>query len=143
MRCTSLNSSHSTLKRIHPIHIITQKALFPYRDDPRFWHALTRNTFRIPPQPLLQGGRWPWLYRKLLTQSRLYTWGNNDGGNLGHAAPPAFDDDSGSDNAHGTEHTPIEMIIRRRIRQSFVHHGWPRPAVVDEEVGIVADVQCG
>ena len=32
---------------------------------------------------------------------------------------------------------------RRRAPGYFRHASWPSPANVDEEVGIVADVQCG
>ena len=113
-----------------------QKAFVPYREDPRFWHALTRDTFRIPPQPLLQGGRWQWLYKKLLTQTRLYTWGHDDGGNLGHTEHPEW-------HIQSRTGTPEDLMRRRRGRGGFRHASWPRLAIVEEEVGIVADVQCG
>ena len=38
---------------------------------------------------------------------------------------------------------PGDIMHRRRARGDFRHASWPRPALVDEEVGIVADVQCG
>ncbi|KAL9593233.1 MAG: hypothetical protein Q9219_007633, partial [cf. Caloplaca sp. 3 TL-2023] len=106
------------------------RALQTYRQDPNYWRSLTRATFRIPPQPLLQadGARWQWLYRRLRTQTQLYTWGSNGCGNLGHGfsvpKPP---------NTH-----EIDTSIR--------NIGWPKRVALDhmpEDIGIVADVQCG
>lgn len=110
-----------------------------YREDPTFWHTLTRKTFRIPPQPLLQGARWQWLYKKLLTQTRLYTWGDNKSGNLGHGDSLAV---AATREIHGHRAGRGYSSIRRgRPTQS----GYPRPAVIPDDlgVGIVADVQCG
>ena len=99
-----------------------------YHNDPTFWRNLTRKTFRLPDQPLLQEARWQWLYKKLLTQTRLYTWGNNRNGNLGHDV-----------EVRGGGRPP-----RRRVILSG-HSSWPKPAKIDDDVGvgIVADVQCG
>ena len=49
------------------------KSFLSFRQEPTFWRGLTTETFRIPPQPLLQadGARWQWLYRTLLTQSHV------------------------------------------------------------------------
>ncbi|KAL9632864.1 MAG: hypothetical protein Q9164_005045, partial [Protoblastenia rupestris] len=94
-------------------------SLIFYRQDPTYWHTLTRQTFRIPEQPLLQGHRWQWLYKKLLTQTRLYTWGSNKQGNLGHEIPPA----------------------PRVNRRQYSH--WPRQPEMKIDVGIISDVQCG
>ena len=38
---------------------------------------------------------------------------------------------------------PGDFLHGRRGRADFRHANWPRLAFVDEEVGIVADVQCG
>lgn len=105
-----------------------QKSLASYRLDPTFWRTLTESTFRIPSQPLLQGGgaRWQWLYKRLLTQTQLYTWGNNDRGSLG-----LFRHQSAASGS------PERM---NKIRHA------PFPQRVDlstASVGIVADVQCG
>ncbi len=102
-----------------------------YRQDPNFWRPLTRATFRIPPQPLLQadGARWQWLYRRLRTQSRLYTWGSNGCGNLGHGFSNV--------NAHVDDVDNLDMNNR--------NIGWPKVVTLDmpEDIGIIADVQCG
>lgn len=118
------------------------KAFFPYREDPTFWHTLTRKTFRIPDQPLLQEARWQWLYKKLLTQTKLYTWGSNANGNLGHVEVEPADN---AESLHARPHVAFRRSLRpqgrrRRLRRDS---GWPREALIDERVGIVADVQCG
>jgi len=105
-----------------------QKALASYRLDPTFWRTLTEDTFRIPSQPLLQGGgaRWQWLYKRLLTQTQLYTWGNNDRGSLGLL--------------------PAQPNVSGNFRRSYNIRKAPFPQRVDLStagVGIVADVQCG
>ncbi|KAL9000280.1 MAG: hypothetical protein Q9169_000997 [Polycauliona sp. 2 TL-2023] len=103
------------------------KTLSTYRQDPNYWRILTRTTFRIPPQPLLQadGARWQWLYRRLRTQTQLYTWGSNGCGNLGHAFHPRD----------------------RRTGGTYAQNvGWPKKVCLEEmpeSIGIVADVQCG
>ncbi|KAF6222347.1 hypothetical protein HO133_001433 [Letharia lupina] len=109
------------------------KALHTYHQDPTFWHALTRATFRIPDQPLLQGARWQWLYKKLLTQTRLYTWGDNKSGNLGH-------DNTGPQSQRLS---PRAAVHGRAWRTEAGSAGWPKQPVISEDVGIVADVQCG
>lgn len=109
----------------------TTTILQTYRQDPNFWRPLTRATFRIPPQPLLQadGPRWQWLYRRLRTQSRLYTWGSNGCGNLGHGFSSVTTHEDDVDN--------LDMSNR--------NIGWPKIVTLDmpEDIGIIADVQCG
>ncbi|KAL8976190.1 MAG: hypothetical protein Q9205_007757, partial [Flavoplaca limonia] len=106
--------------------------LHSYRQDPNYWRILTRTTFRIPPQPLLQadGTRWQWLYRRLRTQTQLYTWGSNGCGNLGHGFLNVPRVSAG-------QHDWADMNTR--------NIGWPRKVQLDdmpEPIGIVADVQC-
>ena len=110
-----------------------QKALHTYHQDPTFWHALTRTTFRIPDQPLLRGARWQWLYKKLLTQTRLYTWGDNKSGNLGHENP----------GPQTQRLSPRAAVHGRAWRTEAGSAGWPKQPLITEDVGIVADVQCG
>jgi SCF-associated factor 1 len=45
------------------------------RLDPAYWSLATRNTFRIPNQPVVQhdGVRWQKMYRRLLTVSLIYS----------------------------------------------------------------------
>ncbi|KAL8948718.1 MAG: hypothetical protein Q9222_005113, partial [Ikaeria aurantiellina] len=107
------------------------KSFQTYRQDPNYWRIITSTTFRIPSQPLLQadGPRWQWLYRRLRTQTSLYTWGGNGSGNCGHGILTPGEP---TDNAWAD-------INNRNI-------GWPKRVPLDElpeKVGIVADVQCG
>ncbi len=125
--------------KVRPTKPALQKLLHAYHEDSTFWHALTRKTFRIPPQPLLQGARWQWLYKKLLTQTRLYTWGDNKSGNLGHGESLAVTATREIQRfRYGRGNSSVQRALPRES-------GYPRPAVIDEElgVGIVADVQCG
>ncbi|TKA66904.1 hypothetical protein B0A49_09531, partial [Cryomyces minteri] len=57
------------------------------RLDSTYWSHATRTTFRVPNQPVVQGDgqRWQKLYKRLLTQSRVFTWGNNEKACLGHS----------------------------------------------------------
>ncbi|KAF9700182.1 hypothetical protein EKO04_001857 [Ascochyta lentis] len=56
------------------------------RLDPAYWSFATRRAFRVPNQPVVQrdGVRWQKLYRRMLTQSHVFTWGNNGHNRLGH-----------------------------------------------------------
>ncbi|KAF1973905.1 hypothetical protein BU23DRAFT_126550 [Bimuria novae-zelandiae CBS 107.79] len=56
------------------------------RLDPAYWSFQTRATFRVPNQPVVQhdGDRWQKMYKRLLTQTRVYTWGSESNHRLGH-----------------------------------------------------------
>ncbi|TKA23185.1 hypothetical protein B0A50_07578 [Salinomyces thailandicus] len=92
--------------------------------DAAYWSNVVRNTFRVPNQPVVQndGTRWMKLYKRLLTQSRIYTWGNNERACLGHS-------DGLPRNVH-----------RRR---ADAHISWPAAMQGTAELGIISDVQCG
>lgn len=118
-----------------------QKTLLSYRQDPNYWRLLTRSTFRIPEQPLLQadGARWQWLYKNLLTKTQLFTWGSNGSGNLGHAS-----DRLSPTLRRRSPRGPPFVMRRERGNNSII--GWPRRVPLEaasEKIGIVADVQCG
>ena len=101
-----------------------------FLNDSHYWSTLTRTTFRVPNQPAAQtdGVRWQKLYKRLRTQSRIYTWGNNEKGCLGHSYDP----------------TGLLPGIRRgnalRRRQ---HVSWPAEMQGTSGLGVVSDVQCG
>ncbi|EGP90152.1 uncharacterized protein MYCGRDRAFT_69058 [Zymoseptoria tritici IPO323] len=63
-----------------------------FLNDSHFWAARVRKDFRVPNQPVVQNDRRRWhkLYKRLKTQTRAYTWGNDDKGCLGHSydGPP-------------------------------------------------------
>lgn len=127
--------------------------IFPYLDVPEFvaltstckvlhqelsqyapyWRTATRSTFRVPNQPVVEndGERWRKMYKRFTTQSKVYTWGNNDKGVLGHstvtaatlnAAPPG-----------------LRMRMSRRSR----HVSWPTEMANTHDIGNIADMQCG
>ncbi|OAG02964.1 RCC1/BLIP-II protein [Paraphaeosphaeria sporulosa] len=56
------------------------------RLDPAYWSFQSRSTFRIPNQPVVQhdGVRWQKMYKRLFTQTRVYTWGSEGNNRLGH-----------------------------------------------------------
>ncbi|KAI6516004.1 hypothetical protein MCOR10_007872 [Pyricularia oryzae] len=55
------------------------------RLDPTYWSTITRSTFRVPNQPIVQhdGLRWQRMYRRLLRDTRAFTWGDGTYGRLG------------------------------------------------------------
>lgn len=116
----------------HPL-IDVQKALNAFHFDPTYWRLLTRNTFRLPNQPLLQadGARWQWLYKRLRTQTKAFTWGSNDNYCLGQRV--LTEDEISSD--------PPDVRLRRVIASRKV--SWPMEMQGIQRVGIVADLQCG
>lgn len=93
--------------------------------EPEYWRTKTRETFRIPNHPLLQadGERWNWLYRKMRTDTKAFTWGQNSYHSLGQGP------------FQGTN----PQLRRRHIAGSRL----PKPMHIPEDVGIIADLQCG
>jgi SCF-associated factor 1 len=104
------------------------------RLDPSYWSFATRGAFRIPNQPVVQhdGDRWQKMYRRLLTQSRVYTWGNNTMSRLGHS----YD--------QGVYGTPLVPRMRRpgRMRPN-THIAFPTEMDSTRDLGVIADMQCG
>ncbi|OCK93106.1 uncharacterized protein K441DRAFT_567282 [Cenococcum geophilum 1.58] len=101
------------------------------RLDSSFWSQVTQCTFRVPNQPVVQadGERWQKMYRRLLTQSRVFTWGNNTHLCLGHT-PEGHD-------AH------MAPQMRRRWTYRDFHVSFPTEMERTRELGIIADMQCG
>ena len=101
------------------------------RFDSSYWSQVTRCTFRVPNQPVVQadGERWQKMYRRLLTQSRVFTWGNNTHLCLGHT-PEGHD-------AH------MAPQMRRRWTYRDFHVSFPTEMERTRELGIIADMQCG
>ena len=60
-----------------------------YTYQPSYWRVQAAQKFRLPISPLLHadGARWYWLYKKLKTQTRLYTWGQGVKGRQMHTWP--------------------------------------------------------
>ncbi|CBX96606.1 hypothetical protein LEMA_P108710.1 [Plenodomus lingam JN3] len=107
------------------------------RLDPAYWSFVTRSTFRVPNQPVVQhdGVRWQKMYRRLLTQSRVYTWGCSTHNRLGHSYP----DQHSQPRPHVPRgHWPGPVRPRLNASCSF-------PMEMDDrqQLGIIADMQCG
>lgn len=130
-----------------PIDILL--LIFPYLDVPSFvsftssckplsdpslaqyspyWSHATHSTFRVPNQPVVEndGKRWQNLYKRLRTQSRVFTWGNNEKACLGHSY------ESLEDHA-----------LRTRRAMGGMHVSWPTEMGNTKSLGIIADMQCG
>ncbi|KAF2190019.1 hypothetical protein K469DRAFT_699600 [Zopfia rhizophila CBS 207.26] len=100
------------------------------RLDPAYWRYATQTTFRVPNQPVVQqdGERWQKMYRKMLTQSRVFTWGSSSMNRLGHSYNSPWED-------------------RLTPRQRWLHHRssctFPTEMDNTQGLGIIADMQCG
>ncbi|SMR46712.1 unnamed protein product [Zymoseptoria tritici ST99CH_1E4] len=103
-----------------------------FLNDSHFWAARVRKDFRVPNQPVVQndGRRWHKLYKRLKTQTRAYTWGNDDKGCLGHSydGPPMV---------RVPGHRGRIMQIRKR-KTSF-----PIQMEGVEGLGVISDLQSG
>jgi SCF-associated factor 1 len=102
-----------------------------------YWSSATHNTFRIPNQPVVEndGVRWQRMYRRLLTESRCFTWGNNDRSLLGHGQQHMR-----VPFGRGTLGPARRLNPAVRARQ---HVSWPTEMGHVNELGIIADMQCG
>ncbi|KAF2126351.1 RCC1/BLIP-II [Dothidotthia symphoricarpi CBS 119687] len=106
------------------------------RLDPAYWSHATRSAFRVPNQPVVQhdGVRWQKMYKRLLTQSRVFTWGSNTYNRLGHR------------REEQPRHNPT-MPRMPRFRPARFGGGTSCavPTEMDntQELGVIADMQCG
>ena len=127
---------------------VTKQVYLEYRQDSLYWRTETSNTFRLPISPLLaaDGPRWYWLYKRLKTQTRLYTWGQGLGGNLGPGRALSV--------PRRPQHPHVPPRVLPRVparparpppRQVFMRtsSSWPTETHVPEDVGVIADLQCG
>jgi SCF-associated factor 1 len=105
------------------------------RLDPAYWRFVTRSAFRVPNQPVVQndGDRWQKMYRRLFTQSRVYTWGNNTMSRLGHSYEQHVYDPSSS----------IPRMRRPGRMRHNTHVALPTEMDSTRELGVIADMQCG
>lgn len=115
----------------------TCKDIYQYRQEPAFWRTATSSTFRLPISPLLkaEGARWYWLYKRLLTQTTLYTWGEGIKGNLGPGRPIG-----GTRGFRGRRLHPERRSAPNFQRTSST---WPTETHIPDEVRVIADLQCG
>lgn len=105
------------------------------RLDPAYWSFATRCTFRVPNQPVVQhdGARWQKLYRRMLTQSHVYTWGLNGHNRLGHGY-----EDSVTGGSILLPRRPGRMRFGNRNSCAF-----PTMMEDTQQLGIIADMHCG
>jgi|SRR5690242_50453 len=105
------------------------------RLDPAYWSFTTRSAFRVPNQPVVQhdGLRWQKLYRRMLTQSHVFTWGNNAHSRLGHSYVESAPD--------------FPMLLPRRPgpirRRGQASCAFPKEMEGTKQLGVIADMQCG
>ncbi|KAK5098351.1 hypothetical protein LTS08_006484 [Lithohypha guttulata] len=132
-----------------------------YQRNPLFWRTKVATTFRTPISPLLKadGARWYSLYQRLRTQTRLYTWGQGVKGNLGQGVGPRLDPNLLPGSPRPQQILPLPRsppgphgramrgrIIPARPRPTTfqrISSYWPTEAHVPDDVGVVADLQCG
>ncbi|KAI9837336.1 MAG: hypothetical protein M1819_000410 [Sarea resinae] len=119
---------------------LTTRDLDLLRHDSSYWNRAIRSTFRLPNRPMIQadGDHLAKLYRRLLTQSRVYVWGNNEGQNLGPMGPPQ------------PTYNPVTRppLPGRRLRRPVRNHSrnsiaWPMKMQGAKDIGIIVDMQCG
>lgn len=100
-----------------------------FTQDSTYWSNAIRSTFRVPNQPVARndGLRWQKLYKRMSTQSRVYTWGADEEGSLGqNLDPPTVR--RGARVFQKRSYSPQQMQFTKLSAQSS---------------GQVADVQCG
>lgn len=121
---SSFLSLTSTCKALHKPEFL---------HEPSYWSSLVRTTFRVANQPVVEqdGERWKKLYKRMLTQTRIYTWGNNDKACLGHSQID-------SRSAEGVYPQGRRRHVRRRP-----HVSWPEKMQAVKSLGVISDLQCG
>lgn len=110
------------------------------RLEPSYWRAATRSTFRVPNQPVVEndGARWQHMYRRLLTQTRVYTWGSNGHTRLGHS----YAADARTLMTPRVARPPPGLPGGAR-RQNRAPAGVPTEMEDTRDLGVIADMQCG
>ena len=105
-----------------------------FREDSAYWSTLVRTTFRVPNQPVVEhdGKRWQKLYKRMLVQSKIYTWGNNEKACLGHS----YELPATMENVVRPGSRRYNMLRRR-------HVPWPERMRRVEDLGVISDLQCG
>ncbi|EXJ94202.1 hypothetical protein A1O1_02595 [Capronia coronata CBS 617.96] len=127
----------------------TSKSVYSeWRQDPFYWRTETHNTFRLPISPLLaaDGPRWYWLYKRLKTQTQLYTWGQGLAGNLGPMRGRSVPRRPQLPAPRVLPRVPARPAFPRIPQRPLyprIASSWPTETDVPAEVGPIADLQCG
>ena len=108
------------------------------RHEPSYWRYQTQAKFRVPNRPAVQadGLRWQSLFKRLRTQSRVYTWGQNTHGCLGRDT---------TDQTYGMRPRRGPALGPRVVGQplSQQRSTWPREMGRARDIGVISDLQCG
>ncbi|EKG15650.1 Regulator of chromosome condensation RCC1 [Macrophomina phaseolina MS6] len=117
-----------------------------FRQDAAFWRMITQLTFRIAENPLKagDGAHWQKLYKHLLNDTRVFTWGENSRGALGQEDPEA-DPPAPPARSRGMlrGRGPILRRGRPQIVRQLDHRAFPYEMFKSNSLGIIADLQCG
>ena len=97
------------------------------RFDNAYWSQAAQKTFRVRNRPKIPN--WYRLYYRLRTQSKVYTWGQNSRGCLGHKK---MQPDLAS-----------EPQRRLTFSEGLTAPGIPEQMAKHSEIGVIADLQCG
>lgn len=110
------------------------------RHESSYWSYRTRFTFRVPNRPVIQsdGVRWQSLYKRLRTQSKVYTWGQDKNGCLGRGVDSAAPPTAGLIARRGPRMFVQPPTVPRKTKST-----WPAEMSTPVEIGIIADLQCG
>ncbi|KAF4539849.1 Regulator of chromosome condensation rcc1 [Lasiodiplodia theobromae] len=115
-----------------------------FRQDATYWRTTTQSTFRIAERPVkvADGAHWQKLYRNLLHNTRVYTWGENSRGALGQEDP---NDNSPPPPRHGLLRGRGPILRRGRPQAARQIHERPYPHEMfnSKGLGVIADLQCG
>jgi SCF-associated factor 1 len=139
---------------------ITKPLWHDQRHNPTYWRITTSTTFRIPISPLLhaEGERWYWLYKKLRTQTKAFTWGQGTNSALGLPFTTRSQQELPIRIAQPRLNFPPRRFVNPQFRQpqnagneavhelpfpDRVNRSWPSKMNVPDEVAVIADLQCG
>lgn len=128
--------------------------------NPTYWRVTTSKTFRVPISPLLhaEGDRWYWLYKKLRTQTKAFSWGQGSHGALGLPLVPRSQRPTQLPLPNPRLNRPLIRLANPLNRQQQNEasgpveempfydrrsHSWPSKMDAQAEVGVIADLQCG
>ncbi|KAF2486343.1 hypothetical protein BDY17DRAFT_245952 [Neohortaea acidophila] len=106
--------------------------------EPSYWSRLAKTNFRLPQHLTSEkdGVRLQKLYKRMLTQTLVYVWGNQDKGCLGHAAPFHR-------RVHGGSHRLPPRPFRLRGFITADSTSWPEVLPGVDSLGVISDLQCG
>lgn len=118
-----------------------------YHLSDAYWRSLTTNTFRVPDYPVLLNqnreggdstdeGRWYTLYKRLLTQTKPFTWGQDTHGCLGHEVDSSLLAKIKREIVQRSGRRAIGVPREMKCPDDILPHG-------ANNMGVIADLQCG